>query len=77
MIQQLVDSKFTPNEVAQLSGLKNLKNLDSYMTTSKETQKKMSLTLSKGTTAQVEKSIKETPLNQATSNGNNHIATPS
>lgn len=27
MIQRLVDSNFTPNEVAQLSGYKNLKSL--------------------------------------------------
>ena len=37
MIQQLIDAKFTPNEVAQLSGHKNLKNLDSYMTASNVT----------------------------------------
>ena len=27
---QLIDSEFTPNEVAQLSGHKNVKSLDSY-----------------------------------------------
>ena len=32
MIQQLIDAKFTPNEVAQLSEYKKLKSLDSYMT---------------------------------------------
>ena len=31
MIQRLIDANFTPNEVAQLSGHKNLKALDSYM----------------------------------------------
>ena len=46
MIQRLMDAKFTPNEVAQLSGHKNLKSLDSYMTASDETQKQMSLSLS-------------------------------
>ena len=47
MIQRLTDSRFTPNEVAQLSGHKNLKSLDSYMTASDKTQRKMSLSLSK------------------------------
>ena len=46
MIQRLVDSKFSTNEVAQLSGHKNLKSLDSYMKTSDQTQKEMSLSLS-------------------------------
>ena len=45
MIQRLTDSKFTPNEVAQLSGHKNLKSLDNYMTASDKTQRKMSLSL--------------------------------
>ena len=31
---QLMDAEFTPNEVAQLSGHKNVKSLDSYMTAS-------------------------------------------
>lgn len=39
--------EITPNEVAQLSGHKNLKSLDSYMTASEDTQKSMSLSLSK------------------------------
>ena len=39
MIQRLVDSKFTPNEIAQLSGHKNLKSLNSYMVASEQTQK--------------------------------------
>ena len=46
MIQRLIDAKYTPNEVAQLSGHKNLKSLDSYMTASDETQKQISLSLS-------------------------------
>ena len=29
MVQHLVDAKFNPNEIAQLSGHKNLKSLDS------------------------------------------------
>ena len=60
MIQRLIDSKFTPNEVAQLSGHKNLKSLDSYMTASDKTQKQMSLTLSNGTD-QTPKPTKDTP----------------
>ena len=47
MIQRLVNSKFTPKEVAQLSGHKNLKSLDSYMTASEDTHKNMSLSLGK------------------------------
>lgn len=46
MIQRLVDSKFSSNEVAQLSGHKNLKSLDSYMSVSNDTQRDMSLSLS-------------------------------
>ena len=46
MIQRLVDAKFAPNEVAQLSGHRNLKSLDSYMTASDQTQKQMSMSLS-------------------------------
>ena len=46
MIQRLVDAKFSPNEVAQLSGHKNLKSLDSYMKASAQTQKDMSFSLS-------------------------------
>ena len=46
MIQRLVDAKFSPNEVAQLSGHKNLKSLDSYMKVSTQTQKDMSFSLS-------------------------------
>ena len=45
-IQHLVDNEFAPSVVAQLSGHKNLKSLDSYMTASKKQQKAMSLTLS-------------------------------
>lgn len=47
MVQRLVDAKFTPNVVAQLSGHRNLKSLDSYMTASDDTQKSMSLSLGK------------------------------
>ena len=46
MVQCLVDAKFNPNETAQLSGHKNLKGLDSYMTASKVAQKQMSTCLS-------------------------------
>ena len=46
-IQHLVDNEFAPSVVAQLSGHKNLKSLDSYMTASKKQQKAMSLTLSR------------------------------
>ena len=77
MIQRLVDSKFTPNEVAQLSGHKNLKSLDCYMTASKETQKQMSLTLSNGV-VQVEKSANVSPAAQnQTISQSSHIAAPS
>ena len=41
-IQRLVDNEFAPTVVAQLSGHKNLKSLDSYMTASKKQQKAMS-----------------------------------
>ena len=47
MIQRLVDAKFSPNEVAQLSGHKNLKSLDSYMKASTQTQKDMSFSLNR------------------------------
>ena len=47
MVQRLVDAKFTPNVVAQLSGHRNLKSLDSYMTASNDTQKNTSLSLGK------------------------------
>ena len=72
MIQRLVDSKFTPNEVAQLSGHKNLKSLDSYMTTSNETQKQMSLMLSGGTD-QAEKPAKASPINPRSQAISSHI----
>ena len=45
MIQRLVNSKFSSNEVAQLSGHKNLKNLHGYMTESEDIQHNMRLNL--------------------------------
>ena len=43
-----MDAEVPVNYVAQLSGHKNLKSLDSYKTASDEHQRKMSLVLSSG-----------------------------
>ena len=43
-----MDTEIPVNYVAQLSGRKNLKSLDSYNTASDEHQRKMSLVLSRG-----------------------------
>ena len=48
-ISRLMDAEAPVNYVAQLSGHKNLKSLDSYKTASDELQGKMSLVLSSGT----------------------------
>ena len=47
-ISRLMDAEVPVNYVAQLSGHKNLKSLDSYKTASDEQQPKMSLVLSSG-----------------------------
>lgn len=47
-ISRLMDTEVPLNYVAQLSGHKNLKSLDSYKTASDEHQRKMSLVLSGG-----------------------------
>ena len=47
-ISRLMDAEVPVNYVAQLSGHKNLKSLDSYKTASDEHQLKMSLVLSSG-----------------------------
>ena len=59
MIQRLVDSNFTPNVIAQLSGHQNLKSLDSYMSASEKTQKEMSLSLSGSGNGPVQKPVSD------------------
>ena len=49
-ISRLMDDEVLVNYVAQLSGHKNLKSVDSYKTASDEHQHKMSLVLSSGKT---------------------------
>ena len=48
-ISRLMDAEIPVNYVAQLSGHKNLKSLDSYKTASDDHQRKMSLLLSSET----------------------------
>jgi len=48
MCARLISQNVTPTHVAQLSGHKNLKSLDSYTTASTEQQKRMSTILSSG-----------------------------
>ena len=50
-ISRLMDADVPENYVAQLSGHKNLKSLDSYKTASDDHQRKMSLTLSRTNTS--------------------------
>ena len=47
MCARLISQNVTPTHVAQLSGHKNLKSLDSYATASTERQKRMSTILSR------------------------------
>ena len=62
-ISRLMDAEVRFNYVAQLSGHKNLKSLDSYKTASDDHQRKMSLLLSSGTKSPI--SSNDAPLNQA------------
>ena len=62
-ISWLMDAEVPVNYVAQLSGHKNLKSLDSYKTASDDHQRKMSLLLSSGTKFPI--SSNDAPLNQA------------
>ena len=62
-ISRLMDAEVRFNYVAQLSGHKNLKSLDSYKTASDDHQRKMSLPLSSGTKSPI--SSNDAPLNQA------------
>ena len=62
-ISGLMDAEVTVNYVAQLSGHRNLKSLDSYKTASDDHQQKMSLLLSSGTKYPI--SSNDAPLNQA------------
>ena len=50
-ISRLMDTDVPENYVAQLSGHKNLKSLDSYKTATDDHQRKMSLTLSRTNTS--------------------------
>jgi integrase len=52
-ISRLMDAGVPQNYVAQLSGHKNLKSLDSYKSASVSDQRRMSLTLSRPSTSQV------------------------
>ena len=61
-ISRLMDAEVRFNYVAQLSGHKNLKSLDSYKTASDDHQRKMSLLLSSGTKSPM--SSNDAPLNQ-------------
>ena len=61
-ISRLMDAEVPVNYVAQLSGHKNLKSLDSYKTASDDNQRKMSLLLSSGTKSPASN---DAPLNQA------------
>ena len=58
-----MDAEIPVNYVAQLSGHKNLKSLDSYKTASDDHQRKMSLLLSSETKSPI--SSNDAPLNQA------------
>ena len=62
-ISRLMDAEIPVNYVAQLSGHKNLKSLDSYKTASDDHQRKMSLLLSSETKSPI--SSNDAPLNQA------------
>ena len=62
-ISRLMDAEVPVNYVAQLSGHKNIKSLDSYKTASDNHQRKMSLLLSRGTKSPI--SSNDAPLNQA------------
>ena len=62
-ISRLMDAEVPVNYVAQLSGHKNLKSLDSYKTASDDHQRKTSLLLSSGTKYPI--SSNDAPLNQA------------
>ena len=62
-ISRLMEAEVPFNYVAQLSGHKNLKSLDSYKTPSDDHQRKMSLLLSSGTKSPI--SSNDAPLNQA------------
>ena len=62
-ISRLMDAEIPVNYVAQLSGHKNLKSLDSYKTASDDHQRKMSLLISSETKSPI--SSNDAPLNQA------------
>ena len=62
-ISTLMDAEVPVNYVAQLSGHKNLKRLDSYKTACNDHQRKMSLLLSSGTKSPI--SSNDAPVNQA------------
>ena len=53
-ISRLIDANIPENFVAQLSGHKNLKSLDSYKSASTAHQRKMSLVLSRSTSSETQ-----------------------
>ena len=64
-ISRLMDAEVPVNYVAQLSGHKNLKSLDSYKTTCDDHQRKMSLPLSSGTKSPISSNVATATVNQA------------